>query len=105
MNAGAYTELFRACWNGSTLNTSLGMGTNTLTCGPVNATTGTFSDNVTCPNTSPTFNGSTTVVQTSATLPTAASQIGYCEHYQHTSYQFHHHKQMAGPLGPPDSKV
>jgi len=48
VNAGIYTEIFRVCWNGSTLNTSLDMGSNTLTCGPVNATTGTFSGTVSC---------------------------------------------------------
>ena len=85
--------MLRCTWNGSTLNAPLQMGTNTLTCVPVNATTGTFSGNVTCPNltvsgtlnysaisptfTTPTFNGSTKVTQTSATLPTAGTQIGF----------------------------
>ena len=41
-------EILRCRWNGSTLGTSLGMGTSTLTCGHVNATTGTFSGAVSC---------------------------------------------------------
>ena len=51
VNAGTYTEVLRCCWNGSTLNTSLNMGSNTLTCGPVNASTGTFSGAVSCGDT------------------------------------------------------
>ena len=42
VNAGTYTEVLRCAWSGSTLNTPLGMGTNSLTSGPVNASTGTF---------------------------------------------------------------
>ena len=47
-NATGNYEILRCCWNGSTLTTSLGMGTNTLTCGPVSASTGTFSGAVSC---------------------------------------------------------
>ena len=47
-NATGNYEILRCCWNGSTLTTSLGMGTDTLTCGPVSASTGTFSDAVSC---------------------------------------------------------
>ena len=58
VNAGTYSEMFRVCWNGSTLNSDLNMATKTLTCGTLNC-------------------GPINCTQTAATLPTAATQIGF----------------------------
>ena len=48
VNGNAYTEILRCTWSGATFNAPLGMDTNSLTCGPVNATTGSFSGAVSC---------------------------------------------------------
>ena len=69
VNAGVYTEIFRACWNGSVLTTNLEMGTKTLTRGTVNCSSLILG--------APTITGSTTVNQTSSTLPTSGTQIGF----------------------------
>jgi len=51
------------------MTTDLNMGTKTLTCGTLNCASLTLG--------APTFTGSTTVNQTSATLPTTGAQIGF----------------------------
>ena len=53
------------------------MGTKTLTCGTVTCTTLNYSSLSIGPLSAPTIKGSTTVNQTSSTLPTSGSQIGF----------------------------
>ena len=68
------------------------MGSNSISCGSINCSGTLTCGTLSCSSfslgalSSPTVTGSITVNQTSATLPTAATQIGFVYTYKPTSY-------------------